>query len=77
MSTIPALDRVVQFTRKDVKETETIQCPCCGTNTYIPYVYGSTNPNEEQRALRERMRRAGLTLKAVRFWTTKEWKAER
>jgi hypothetical protein len=50
----------------------TIQCPCCGADTGVPTVLDErTRHTPAQWALRERMHRAGLSWKAVKFWTTR------
>lgn len=49
-------------------ERQTISCPCCGHDTGVePYRRGC-KPTDEQRALRQTMRAAGVSMKLIRRW---------
>lgn len=67
-STIDAYEQVIQF-RRAGKPTRTICCPCCGVDTFIAPATHSVI-SEPLMALRERMKRAGMPMKWVRYWTT-------
>lgn len=69
-SQLAAYARVVAEQRllRTIQPLDTIQCPCCGHDTAVPYYVHGIQFSGEQLALRERMKRAGLSYKAIRYW---------
>lgn len=54
------------------RRVPTIQCPCCGADTGIEPQTKGERMTPELRALRERMRRAGIPTTWVEWWTGSE-----
>ena len=46
----------------------TIYCPCCGTDTGIPYARLGRSQSPQLKALRERMRKVGVPKRRIIDW---------
>lgn len=63
------LGLIAMAARREQARQPTIDCPICGTDTGVRYQSVGAPLPEGLVALRDKMRTAGLSKKAVMFWT--------